>query len=100
VLPAPKGGRLIRLVLSGAARELPKATRHVAGSPYLFPKISDVEKPFGKDAIGSAWQRIRVFAGLADFTSTICGAPWAPMQVRPAPTPSWCAACSPIARWP
>ncbi len=50
--------------LSTNAQAVVSKVPRVEGSPWVLPAISDPSRPFSKDTLEGAWQRIRTTAGL------------------------------------
>jgi integrase len=82
VLPAPKGGKPIRKLLSAAAIELLSKTTRYRASPFVFPMLTDPERPFSKDTIEGMWQRI-VAAACLEGSPIARSAPYRRHLCRP-----------------
>ena len=65
-LPETKAGRAQVVALSAAALAELEMLPRVSRSPWVLPMISDPKRPFSRDTLEQAWQRIRTAADIAD----------------------------------
>ena len=66
ILPETKAGKPQVVSLSAHAQEVLSRVPRIGGSPWVLPAISDPLRPFSKDALEGAWQRIGEAAGLGE----------------------------------
>ena len=62
-----KAGEPQVVSLSTDAQEVLSRVPRLDGSPWVLPAISDPSRPFSKDTLEGAWQRIRSTAGLGEI---------------------------------
>lgn len=63
-LPETKAGKQQVVSLSTDAQKILSLVPAFEGSPWVLPAINDQTRPFSKDTLEGAWQRIRAAAGL------------------------------------
>lgn len=65
-LPDRKGGARRAHPVSTASLDILKTITPVDKSPWVFPRLNDVDRHVSVEVVENAWQRIRTHAGLPD----------------------------------